>query len=101
MLAPAAATWRRTGYHILQTIRVKHREHGVMHRWCTIRRIPSTHYRVTTSMGRKDSQMIYIRKRLKPDERHINISNALGLPAPPGKTVKAIVLLLGWSCTGG
>jgi len=78
-------------YHILQSIRVRLRAHGITHRWCTIRRMLSTHHRVTTSMRRKDGKMIYIRKTSRPEECHIKIYNALGLPTRPGKTIKTIV----------
>lgn len=78
-------------YHVLQAIRVKLRKNGITHRWSTIRNILSTHQRVTTSMRRSDGKMIYIRKTARPEDCHINIYNALGLPNRPGKTIKTIV----------
>jgi len=78
-------------YHVLQAIRVKLRKSGITHRWSTIRNILSTHQRVTTSMRRSDGKMIYIRKTARPEDCHINIYNALGLPNRPGKTIKTIV----------
>ena len=78
-------------YHVLQAIRVKLRKSGITHRWSTIRSILSTHHRVTTSMRRSDGKMIYIRKTARPEDCHINIYNALGLPNRPGKTIKTIV----------
>jgi transposase len=78
-------------YHVLQAIRVRLRKAGITHRWWTIRRILSTQHRVTTSMRREDGKMIYIRKTSKPEECHVRIYHALGLPIRPGKTIKTIV----------
>ena len=78
-------------YHVLQSIRVRLRKNGITHRWWTIRRMLSTHHRVTTSMRRKDGRMIYIRKTSRPEECHERIYRALGLPIRPGKTVKTII----------
>lgn len=72
-------------YHVLQAIWVRVRKAGITHRWGTIRRILSTHYRVTTSMGREDGRMIYVRKKSKPEDCHVAINNALGLPIQPGR----------------
>jgi transposase len=78
-------------YHVMQSIRVRLRERGITNRWWTIRRMLSTHYRVTTSMKREDGKMIYIRKASRPEECHVRIYEALGLPTRPGKIVKTIV----------
>jgi len=78
-------------YHVLQSIRVRLREKGITNRWWTIRRMLSTHCRVTTSMKREDGKMVYIRKTSKPEECHVRIYEALGLPIRPGKIVKTIV----------
>jgi transposase len=78
-------------YHVLHAIRVRLRTSGITHRWSTIRRILSTHHRVTTSMRLQDGKMIYIRKTSKPEDCHVTIYNALGLPIRPGKTIKTIV----------
>jgi transposase len=78
-------------YHVLQAIRVRLRESGITNRWWTIRRMLSTHHRVTTSMRREDGKMIYIRKTSRPEACHVRIYDALGLPTRPGKIVKTIV----------
>jgi transposase len=78
-------------YHVLQAIRVRLRQSGITNRWWTIRRMLSTHHRVTTSMRREDGKMIYIRKTSRPEECHVRIYEALGLPSRPGKTVKTII----------
>jgi transposase len=78
-------------YHVLQAIRVRLRESGITNRWWTIRRMLSTHHRVTTSMRREDGKMIYIRKTSRPESCHVRIYDALGLPTRPGKIVKTIV----------
>ncbi|MFO7554474.1 MAG: IS1634 family transposase [Desulfobacterales bacterium] len=78
-------------YHILQSIRLKLKAHGITHSWATIRQTLSTHYRVTTSIKRSDGKVIYIRKTAKPEECHTWIYNALGLSTRPGKTSKTIL----------
>ena len=75
-------------YHVLQSIRLKLKAHGITHGWATIRQALSTHYRVTTSMKRLDGKVLYLRKTAKPEECHTRIYNALGLPSRPGKTSK-------------
>ena len=75
-------------YHVLQSIRLKLKAHGITHGWATIRQTLSTHYRVTTSMKRSDGKVLYLRKTAKPEECHTRIYNALGLPSRPGKTSK-------------
>ena len=78
-------------YHVLQSIRLKLKAHGLTHGWATIRQRLSTHYRVTTSMKRSDGKVVYVRKTAKPEECHIRIYNALDLPSRPGKTSKIIL----------
>jgi transposase len=78
-------------YHVLQTIRLKLRAGGITHSWSTIRSRLATHYRVTTSMMRSDGKMLYVRKTAKPEECHILIYDALGLPDRPGKVSKIVL----------
>ncbi len=78
-------------YHVLQSIRLKLEISGITYSWTTIRALLSTHYRVTTSMKRSDGKMIYVRKTAKPEDCHIKIYDALGLPHRPGKTSKTIL----------
>jgi len=75
-------------YHILHSIRLKLKSHGITHSWSTIRSRLSSHYRVTTSMKRSDGKMLFIRKTAKPEDCHIKIYNALGLSCRPGKISK-------------
>jgi len=78
-------------YHILHSIRLKLKAHGITHSWSTIRSRLSSHYRVTTSMKRSDGKMLFIRKTAKPEDCHIKIYNALGLSCRPGKISKTIL----------
>ena len=78
-------------YHVLQSIRLKLEISGITYSWTTIRAMLSTHYRVTTSMKRSDGKMIYVRKTAKPEDCHIKIYDALGLPHRPGKIRKTIL----------
>jgi transposase len=78
-------------YHVLQTIRMKLKSHGLTHSWSTIRNMLSTHHRVTTAMIRSDGKMLYVRKTAKPEACHIKIYDALGLAHRPGKISKTIL----------
>lgn len=78
-------------YHVLHSIRLQLKVHGITHSWSTIRGRLSTHVRVTTSMKRSDGKMLFIRKTAKPEDCHIKIYDALGLSHRPGKTSKIIL----------
>jgi transposase len=78
-------------YHVLHSIRLKLKNHGITYSWSTIRSRLATHYRVTTSMKRSDGKMFYVRKTAKPEVCHTIIYDALGLPHRPGKISKAIL----------
>lgn len=78
-------------YHVLQSIRLKLKRHGITYSWSTIRSRLSTHYRVTTSMKRSDGKILYVRKTAKPEDCHIKIYDALCLPHRPGKISKTIL----------
>jgi hypothetical protein len=78
-------------YHVLHSIRLKLKLHGITHSWSTIRSRLSSHFRVTTSMKRSDGKMLFIRKTAKPEDCHIKIYDALGLSHRPGKTSKIIL----------
>ena len=78
-------------YHVLHSIRLKLKVHGITHSWSTIRSRLSTHYRVTTSIKRSDGKMVFIRKTAKPEDCHIEIYDALGLSHRPGKISKTIL----------
>ena len=78
-------------YHVLHSIRLKLKSHGITHSWSTIRSRLATHYRLTTSMQRSDGKMLYIRKTAKPEDCHTKIYDALGLPHRPGKVSKTIL----------
>jgi len=78
-------------YHVLHTIRVTLRRHGIHDQWTTIRRGLSTHVRITTTMKRDDGKMIHIRKSTRPEMIHTRIYDALHLPHRPGNTVKTIL----------
>ncbi len=78
-------------YHLMQTFRFKLRRRGVKFCWKTIRRQLSTHVRATTTMKRKDSKAIKIRKSSKTEPAHEVIYDALGLSHRPGRTARAIL----------
>ncbi|MEW6618451.1 MAG: hypothetical protein AB1422_03730 [bacterium] len=76
-------------YHIGQTIRFKGRRKGIQDSWSRIRQILSRQVRITTTLKRKDGQLMQIRKSSKAELSHQEIYNALELPYQLGKTVKS------------
>jgi transposase len=78
-------------YHILQTIRVTLRNRQISESWSTIRKVLSSHVRLTTTMKRDDGKVIHIRKSSSPEPFHTRIYDALHLSHRPGKTVKTVL----------
>jgi len=78
-------------YHLLHSIRFKLRQRGVRFCWTTIRKQLSTQVRVTTTMKRKDSKVVHIRKSSKAEPSHQVIYDALNLSYQPGRTVKTVL----------
>lgn len=78
-------------YHVLHTIRLKLRKHGITFSWDTIRKGLSTHVRISTTVKRDDGKTIHIRKSSRPEPFHLRIYNALKIPHRAGKTIKTIL----------
>jgi len=78
-------------YHILQTIRFALRRQKISDSWSTIRKVLSSHVRLTTTMRRDDGRVIHIRTSSSPEASHKRIYDALHLSHRPGKTVKTIL----------
>jgi transposase len=78
-------------YHIMQTIRYSLKNKQINDSWSTIRKVLSTHVRITTTIKRDDGRVIHIRKSTRPEPVHIRIYDALHLSHHPGKTIKTIL----------
>jgi transposase len=78
-------------YHIMQTIRYSLKNKQISDSWSTIRKVLSTHVRITTTMKREDGRVIHIRKSSRPEPVHTRIYDALHLSHRPGKTIKTIL----------
>jgi len=78
-------------YHIMQTIRYSLKNKQINDSWSTIRKVLSTHIRITTTMKRDDGRVIHIRKSTRPEPVHIKIYDALNISHHPGKTIKTIL----------
>ena len=70
-------------YHLLISIQMKLRSHGIYMRWSVVRDFLTSHVRVTTSMTNKEGERIYIRNCSEPEPFHKAIYNALGLNQLP------------------
>jgi transposase len=78
-------------YHIMQTIRYALKNRQINESWSTIRKLLSTHVRITTTIKRDDGKVIHIRKSTRPEPIHTKIYDALHLSHRPGKTIKTIL----------
>jgi transposase len=78
-------------YHIMQTIRYALKNKQIRESWSTIRKVLSTHVRITTTIKKDDGRVVHIRKSTRPEPVHTKIYDALGLPHCPGKTIKTIL----------
>jgi transposase len=78
-------------YHIMQTIRYALKNRQINESWSTIRKLLSTHVRITTTIKRDDGKVIHIRKSTRPEPIHTKIYDALHLSHHPGKTIKTIL----------
>jgi len=75
-------------YHVLHSIRTKLKTVGLNYRWTTIRKLLSTHARLTTCVKTQSGQTIYIRKCSEPESFHRTIYEALNLDLVPCKAKK-------------
>lgn len=78
-------------YHLLNSIRMKLRQHDIYMRWERVRGFLSSHVRITTSLTTKEGETIYIRNSSVPEPFHRVIYNALGVshvPLPPKRISK-------------
>lgn len=78
-------------YHVMHTIRIALRRHGIHENWTTVRNTMSTQVRISTTMKRDDGKVIHIRQSSRPERSHITIYNALGLSHRPGLTIRTVL----------
>ena len=79
------------GYHILHTIRTRLKQAGLNYRWETIRKLLSTHGRVTTRLKTESGKTIYIRKCSEPEPFPKTIYDVLNLDYLPCKPKKVTI----------
>ncbi len=78
-------------YHLVHTIRYRLKQDKNHSSWSTIRKLLSTHSRVTASMQCKNGSTVHVRKSVRPDQKQQEIYSALGLKGYPGYTVKTTI----------
>ena len=66
-------------YHLLCVIQRKLHESNINFSWKTIRKLMSSHARITTSMTTNNGRTIYIRLTSQAEDFHMMIYNALGV----------------------
>lgn len=79
------------GYHVLHSIRTKLKQLQINCRWATIRKLLSTHGRVTTRLKTQSGKTIYIRKCSEPEPFHTTIYDALNLEHVPCKPKRVAI----------
>lgn len=75
-------------YHILAGILKKLHRNGLNHNWDTIRKILSTHVRVTTTFKTEDESTINVRNSTTPTKRQQEIYDALEIKKSPLRKIK-------------
>jgi len=78
-------------YHLVHAIRFKLKQTGYNSSWSSIRKILSTHSRVTVAMQCKDRRTVHVRKSLRPEPDQQVIYSSLGVTGHPGRTIKTTI----------
>jgi transposase len=73
-------------YHLLAAIQRRLKQHGLSHRWQTLRTRLATQMRVTVSLTNDRGERIYLRQTTDPEPFHLEVYRALALPPKPLKT---------------
>jgi transposase len=73
-------------YHLLAAIQRRLRQHGLSHRWQTVRIRLATQLRVTISLTNDRGERLYLRQTTDPEPFHLEVYRALGLAPKPLKT---------------
>ena len=73
-------------YHLLAAIQRRLKQHGLSHRWQTLRARLATQMRVTVSLTNDRGERIYLRQTTDPEPFHLEVYRALALPPKPLKT---------------
>jgi transposase len=78
-------------YHLVHTIRFRLKQAGIHSSWATIRKILSSHCRMTVSMQCKNGDTLHVRKSNRPEKSQLQIYSALGIKSHPGHAVKTTI----------
>ncbi|MCG6898077.1 MAG: hypothetical protein LJE61_10175 [Thiocapsa sp.] len=78
-------------YHLVHPVRLQLKGKGIHSSRERLRNQLDGQERVTVVLHREDGKICHIRKATRPEPDQIAIYDALGLPALPGKTEKALV----------
>ena len=74
-------------YHLLHTIRYQLKKHDINDSWETITSTLENHYRISTSVQRKEGKTIHIRKTMRPNPEQIKIYQACEVKSIPLKSI--------------
>lgn len=74
-------------YHLLHSIRYQLKNHDINDSWATIMSKLENHYRMTTSLQRKDGKTLHVRKTMRANPRQLKIYQACQISSIPLKTI--------------
>jgi hypothetical protein len=75
-------------YQFVQIIRRRLREQSLEASWHSLRQWLGGQVRVTAVLQRADGRTLHVRKATRPEGRHLDICQALGIERQPGGTEK-------------
>ena len=78
-------------YHFVHMLRLQLKSQGVDASWQTLRETLQVQRRVTVQMKRRDGRTVHVRKATRPEPRHVELGNILGLTVNPGGTHRTLV----------
>ena len=77
-------------YQFVQILRRRLKEQGINARWHTLRQWLSGQIRVTAVFQRPDGHALHVRKATRPEGKHLEICQALGIDQHPGGIEKLV-----------
>ncbi len=77
-------------YHLVQTLRLQLKSHGIHDSWQTLRCKMENQQRITATFSCEDGSVLHIRKATRAEPEQKEIYDALGLATQPGSTQKTI-----------
>ena len=75
-------------YHLVHTLRLPLKAHGINNPWNTPRQRTSTQRRVSATLQRRAGRIAHVRKATRPKSRHQTLGTIVKLDPLPGRTLR-------------